>query len=174
MNLYDRFLRWRRTRGYGIHSPLAFRLIWRVMRPERHIAYYGCDYLEGNRRAELLLRLVAEVQPSFVWISKGTPEVLVRAVRHAGGVTRIFEGDLYPNEIGKADMIIVYKERLKVDALKRVLKPPVCMAGFEVSSSFISKVAKYLGSGVMLEGGNSFVALCREDVSPMVYSVSKF
>lgn len=174
MGLKNRFLRWRRSKGYGIHSPLAFRLIWRVLRPEPYVAYYGYPYVGKNPRARLLLRLTADVQPAYVWVSPGTRGDYLEAIRRAGGVVRVFDGSLFPDQITKADMVLLDGYKLKADILKKVLKAPRTVVAFDVPTTFVERAAKLMKEGVMLEGLGSFIMLCREEVSPMVYAVSKF
>lgn len=40
MNLKKRYCRWRHRRGFGIHSPFAYRLIREALYPSRGYAYY--------------------------------------------------------------------------------------------------------------------------------------
>lgn len=40
MSLFDRFCRWRHSRGFGIHSPFAYRLITEAICPARGYLYY--------------------------------------------------------------------------------------------------------------------------------------
>lgn len=61
--------RWRHTRGYGVHSPLAYRLVTECIRPNRHYRYYADDLIDttlrkqprAQRQARLLLRLQAQL-----------------------------------------------------------------------------------------------------------------
>lgn len=80
----------RHRKGFGIHSPFAFTLIADVVGYPGH--YYGDDLLRdqiGNRRgtlprrAWLLHRIVARLDPSAVVFPAQTPQELVRAVRIA-------------------------------------------------------------------------------------------
>lgn len=185
MTLKDRFLRWKRSKGYGIHSPLAFRLIWRVVTPDKDKAYYGEEYLEGMappglrgyrrlRQAQMLLRFVADVQPDFVWTPAPLPEIMREAISRAGCVIRIFEGTAYLSELDKAEMVVLDGEKLSAKLLPRVMKPGKSMIAFNVPESFVRRVAAELKCGVMLEGIGSFIAIFRDDVSPMVYSVKRF
>ena len=68
--------RWRHTRGYGVHSPLAFRIVKECIRPDSHYGFYCDEYLEfeyhgdrrGLRHARLTIRLLNLLRPTHVWM----------------------------------------------------------------------------------------------------------
>ena len=39
--LFRQYCHWRHTRGFGVHSPFAFRLVTEAIRPSRGYAYYS-------------------------------------------------------------------------------------------------------------------------------------
>lgn len=61
--------RWRHTHGYGVHSPLAFRIVKECIRPDAAYAYYADevadhelhDHPRARRQARLLIRLQAQL-----------------------------------------------------------------------------------------------------------------
>lgn len=55
--------RLRHSRGFGIHSPFAFRLITEVLRPQRCYAYYSEADGEQDRNSRLEARLRAFFEP---------------------------------------------------------------------------------------------------------------
>lgn len=55
--------RLRHSRGFGIHSPFAFRLITEVLRPQRSYAYYSEATGEQDRNSRLEARLRAFFEP---------------------------------------------------------------------------------------------------------------
>lgn len=157
-----------------MHSPLAYRFLRRVVNPACGYAYYAYDFLHNNRRAEILLRLTAEVQPAFVWVSPGTNDIYLDAIRLAGGVVRIFDGKLFPDEISKADMILLDRYNIGSLSFKKAKEEELTVIGFDVSPAVISRMVKNLKSGVMLEGKESFIMLRRPEVSPRIYSIGRF
>ena len=118
----------RHTRGYGVHSPLAFRTLWLVVRPDRDVAFYGEEALRhawserASRRqlrvALTLLRLTADLQPPRVWISKDAPEIMHDALRLAGGVLKLLDGAASPLDAAQADMAVVCA-MMRLSALSR-------------------------------------------------------
>ncbi len=70
----DIITRWRHTLGYGVHSPLAFRIIKECVHPDSRYAYYAdsaIDYMfAGDRRLRsrlrMLVRLIANLKPRHI------------------------------------------------------------------------------------------------------------
>lgn len=60
--------RWWRSKGHGIHSPFAFRMVTGVL-PERgrYYAYDDIEQLPESGRLKLLFRVVCELEPSTVY-----------------------------------------------------------------------------------------------------------
>lgn len=50
-SLFSLYKRWRHTRGFGVHSPFAYRLVTEVVRPPRGYAYYA-EFRPGMNRGE--------------------------------------------------------------------------------------------------------------------------
>ena len=71
--LFDIYKRWRHTRGYGIHSPFAYRLVTEAIRPTRGYSYHA-ELLPGMtplRRIAFRLRTLL--------LTAGYPELLYDA-----------------------------------------------------------------------------------------------
>ncbi|MDE6649856.1 MAG: hypothetical protein K2K45_07995 [Muribaculaceae bacterium] len=74
--LKDRITRWRHTRGYGVHSPLAYSIVKECIRPQKIYGFYSDAYLEfefhedrkGLRNAKMTLRLVNLLRPARIWM----------------------------------------------------------------------------------------------------------
>lgn len=184
MRLSERFRRWRAGKGYGVHSPLAFRLVRNVVRPPRDVIYYGEERLELEapegtprsdvRRARLLLRLVAELQPAYVWTSPGLPDIFMEAIRLAGCVVRIFDGRVFPDGLADADMAVVDSIYIKKKDLLRFLKHGRALVGFDVPKRFFAMFGSAMQGGVMLDGSGSLIAVASPGDALHSYDVPRF
>lgn len=66
------FIRWRRSKGYGVHSPLAFRIVTECIRPPRGYAFYADDVIDAKfsgqpdekRLERMKIRLANLIYPS--------------------------------------------------------------------------------------------------------------
>ncbi len=71
--------RWRHTHGYGVHSPLAYRIVKDCIRPDRKYAFYSDAYLDfefhedrkGLKNAKMALRLINLLRPKRIWMPAG-------------------------------------------------------------------------------------------------------
>lgn len=90
------FSRWRHGRGFGIHSPFAYRFVTEVLRQE--MGYYAYLRMPGNELYRTIFRIILFLRPDSVALI-GTEEYR-RAVREA-----------VPNALmstpAKAELIIV-------------------------------------------------------------------
>lgn len=92
MQIVNRFRRWRHSRGFGIHSPYAFRFVCEVLNPSRTYGFYAYEELEqrlrqlrvrtiSRRRLSMLFRVVVELRPATVSIvADGNMAELLRFV----------------------------------------------------------------------------------------------
>ena len=201
MKLTERFKRWRAERGYGVHSPLAFRIVKHVVRPDRNVAYYGEPLLEFRekeasdrkmlRRAKMILRFAAELQPAYVWASPGIPEIYLEAIKLAGCAVRIYDGGIFPDEIGKADMIVIdaaaadaigkkRKKNKDTKSLKEILKglkslrEGVSLIGFDLEQGMIKGLTSKINGGVTIEGVSSLMAVSASSSALHSYSILPF
>ena len=71
--------RWRHTRGYGVHSPLAFRIVKECVRPDKKYGFYTDAYLDFEyheerkalRYAKMTIRLINLIRPQRIWYPNG-------------------------------------------------------------------------------------------------------
>lgn len=73
--IFDFINRWRHTHGYGVHSPLAFRIITECIHPEDRYAYYADSHIrsmsdneEMRRRLRLIVRLINMLRVKSIWM----------------------------------------------------------------------------------------------------------
>lgn len=100
----DRYRRLRHSKGYGVHSPLAFTLITEALYPPYGYTYYlendarlASASLAGARRARAIYRLTILLRqrlgdPMRVCLEKGLPDEFTAATLLAGG-KRVFSAD---------------------------------------------------------------------------------
>lgn len=183
MSLSDFINRLRHDYGYGVHSPLGFHLVKNVLNPPKGYAYYGYDRLEGLaasgasseefRRARMLLRLIADRQPVFVWCSPGVTPLYVEAIKLAGGVVRIFDGEVFPADIAKSEVILIADE-LPPDIDKILSMPGKTLVCFDVGKENVLRLKTMLREGIMFSTPESALIVTAQGATPMEYKVSKW
>ncbi len=83
-SIKDLINRWRHTRGYGVHSPLAYRIVKECIKPDPKYAFYSDAYLDFEyhenrtalKNARMILRLVNLLRPERIWIPCGDKGLL--------------------------------------------------------------------------------------------------
>ena len=77
--IHDYIRRWRHTRGYGVHSPLAYRIVKDCIRPDKKYGFYSDAYLDFEyheeraalRNAKMTVRLINLIRPQRIWYPNG-------------------------------------------------------------------------------------------------------
>ena len=120
--IFEGYRRWRHTRGYGVHSPFAFRLVTNVVHPGDY-SWYGYADIDRTfpdtvdrkvrREARMLLRLVAELRPRAVFLPSGAHPSFHAAIHAADSAIRILRK---PKQAAEADMICTHGDFIPLDA----------------------------------------------------------
>ena len=98
------FKRWRSRKGFGIHSPYAFRFIKEVLAPDRSYAYYAYSDIRKEVRQQngclpidmalLVFRTVLELRPTSVCIrADNSFELLHSIVKKSGPNIQFTSGE---------------------------------------------------------------------------------
>ena len=82
--LNDWIRRWRHARGYGVHSPLAFRIVKECVHPDSRYGFYSDPYLDfeyhddscGLRRGRLIIRILHLLRPSHIWMPDADKRII--------------------------------------------------------------------------------------------------
>lgn len=165
----DSYKRRRHHLGFGVHSPMAFRLIKDVVRQhERYYLYDELDCLPCNPggRHRRLVRMAHRLASRFpwrnVWVDPGLPEIYSRA---SGSAERAADTS--------AELCIAHGH-LPAAALARLAKPGGDMVASLVVNpepGTIGEIEKAMPRGVILEGHDVLIALARRDIAFIKYTI---
>ena len=75
------FKGWRHSRGFGIHSPFAYRFITEVL--AQRLPYYGYADISADSRIRLIFRVIAYFGPEHILILSSQPRLLKMAAHRA-------------------------------------------------------------------------------------------
>ncbi|MBD5291574.1 MAG: hypothetical protein HDS24_05880 [Bacteroides sp.] len=178
MEIFRRYLRWRHSRGFGVHSPYAFRIIERVIRPggaarygDARIRYamQGAPRRWGNY-ARMLLRLVGELRPASVFIPTDVHAVFITALNAASTRTPLIRE---PGRAREAELICSTDSRLPLDVvLEAIRRPSTAVALIDLPEEWIRQIARELPEGVVFQGRDSIIAIHRPQTAKVVYTVN--
>ncbi len=103
--------RWRHTLGYGVHSPLAYRIVRECTHPDREYGYYAdsiirsdSDSMEMRVQLRLIVRLINTLHLHEAWLPE-CPKRAKRILLQAYPTVRFHFG---PKWAGTADFIVVF------------------------------------------------------------------
>lgn len=172
--------RWRHSRGFGVHSPLAYRLVREVVRPDSRYGYYGYHAIsralrgvvdhegELEGRARLLLRVCATLRPGSVSLPPHAPRCLRAAV--AAAEPRA----LLTTEPAKARLAVEWTQGRTPDVIARHMAAPGAML---LCFGHVGPVAEML-PGVMAEGlvlhSHTVLLAVQRDRMPLVVHTVNF
>lgn len=110
--IFDSYLRWRHSKGFGVHSPFAYHIVTTAITPGRRYAYYGYapidtilettpakDFSFGKIRkdARLLLRLSVALGAKRIFLSSEAHPAFRVAAEVSGGMVVPDMGNCYPS-----------------------------------------------------------------------------
>ncbi|MDO4319895.1 MAG: hypothetical protein Q4C34_04900 [Bacteroidales bacterium] len=112
----EAYKRWRHGRGFGVHSPYAYRMVSEVLRPQRGYGYYAYGAIVRSisrekasvdvREALMIFRLVLALRPATVALKcddRAVVRVLERVVALACPSARLADDGEMLLCIGRAD-----------------------------------------------------------------------
>ena len=172
------YLRWRHTRGYGVHSPLAYRIVCDVLQEhDRYYAYPEIDAATRSsergcgrcmRRARMLHRLASR----FPALRAETGENLHPAMKLAVGEAK------YSGSHPQASSLIAAQGDEARSVIGRL--PEMCtearngrviLALFSLTQVEIDELWEGMDCGVLLAGRDAAIAVLDAGVSKVRYTV---
>ncbi len=162
--------RWRHTHGYGVHSPLAFRIVKDCIHPDNRYGFYCDAYLDfeyhedhrGLRRARMIIRLLNLLRPSHVWMPDADKRILT-AIRMVMPKLRVSTQKECPKE---TDFIITFHNRDTELLWKKIYPKKECGM-----LSFVSSSTTPEGVTLEIESKDFRILLCRPGMQRLKYEV---
>lgn len=164
-----------RSRGFGVHSPFAFRFITGVLRGSgRYYAYPALRQISVNRREyrdyTLLFRVVCDTAPDLVCISVGEEraEAIRAVVSAADSRIKVVEPAVGLISLSGSDRPLVYMEDDPVASVE-VAKSVAASSGIVIMSKCSSRISREVeeaaGSAFIFTNGMMTLIVSRPDFS---------
>lgn len=171
----DFIIRWRHTLGYGVHSPLAYRIVKECVHPNPEYAMYADDYIDsvfgaGHRearvRAYMLVRLVNTLLPRSIWMPGGdrhTEDV----VRRSFPSIHVSSSKTCPKN---ADFIAIFDNTDPQSAWEKMKDSgSACLVSFTGGNIPVSLDSK--APTLILEGRSYSIFIRREGMEHVAYTI---
>lgn len=171
----DFIIRWRHTLGYGVHSPLAYRIVKECVHPNPEYAMYADDYIDsvygaGHRkarvRAYMLVRLVNTLLPRSIWMPGGD--------RHTEDAVRRSFPSIHISISGRcpknADFIAIFDNTDPHSAWEKMKDSGnACLVSFTGGNIPVSLGSK--APTLILEGRSYSIFIRREGMEQVAYTI---
>lgn len=179
----DAYLRWRHSHGFGVHSPFAYSLVKRAVRPGRKYKFYGYRYIDellsdkdlewypGIRRdAKFLLRLLVALGVKRMIYYHDWDTAFYEAGNGAGVV--VYPADLRQLPEPKPnDFILFMSECDDNEAIERLLADGTPVMAIFPSDSMKRILMQYDKNGVRFEGKRITLVVPNPDVAFVAYKM---
>lgn len=179
------YKRWRHTRGYGVHSPFAYRLVTHVVRPLKGYCYYaeerlkrGATYCpsdprEVNRESReslLLMRLAVELGIRSAYIAPGCPANFSEALKAAYSAVKL------TSEIGEetsTDIICSDGIKPSFETLRSLITSDKVKALFlrNINNFDVDELYGSLKEGVYFKGVRSHLIVLHPGMQKLTYTL---
>lgn len=175
---FDSINKWRHTRGYGVHSPLAFRLVKECIYPDERYAYYAdsrIDYVfsqYGKTRIHLrlLVRLINMLRLKNITLV-GAGADIRKIISEAYPKLQIYTN---PRTSKPSDFIVVFDHSSAAEnwsKLKADSDVGMLLCREEIADNISSVCFGDNPPSLTLTGGNFTLFLRREGMQPVSYAL---
>ncbi|MDE6006760.1 MAG: hypothetical protein K2G67_04330 [Muribaculaceae bacterium] len=175
MGFAEAYKRWRHTRGYGVHSPFAYRIVRRVVRQSPGYRYYIESDLPEMSRAERrevrqLIRLAAELDIRSAAIAPQLPESYAKALHE---VRSDMSTDVLTGHPSGHQLIIGYADLWPTEVCTRILNSPSLKALWikNPPAGHAPALFNALSEGVLFIGKNAILVIPHPGMQKVAYSV---
>lgn len=174
------YRRWRHTRGFGVHSPFAYRMVKSVIRPARGYAFYGYEDIETaahgehagwrvEREAKMLHRLLVELSPESLFLPHGISAAYQAAASAADSRLVI---ERRPRHASSCRMISSHHDFISLDILKRhIAVPGNILALRNLPQGWRESLFEILPAGLMLYSKRNAILIHRPEMRKIGYSM---
>lgn len=182
--IWNNYLRWRHSKGFGVHSPFAYNLVTTVVRPGIY-GYYGYDDIESaiyeetdnpdgdpalENDARLLLRLAVCLKTERLVLMRCGNKPFEAAAKGAGiHCLKIAGASDFSAKPG--DMVVLADESGSPEEVASLLKAGAAVTGFDSPINNLSATAQSQGYGLLLTGKRVFIAIPNKGMAFVEYSM---
>lgn len=182
MKLREIYLRWRHSKGYGVHSPYAFRFINDVVRPGNY-GYYAYDNLEQYSRGESIesrwffkdARFIIRLS---VFLKTKRIVTLGKRIGEARIAAKALKITYYNCESPESltpkpgDLLIIFTGREEYrEVIHRAIEKDVAIYAVSPCREIEEVIEKPIEHGVLFEGKTKLILIPRKEMEYVSYSV---
>lgn len=170
--------RLRHSRGFGVHSPYAYRFVGSVINPLRGYAYYAEKDIEGTltkepmryrleAEARTLLRIAAFVNPKSAFLPASAHKCFSFVLRAVNRHIRITDSAA---KIESVDLLATSGDDIALEKLcSFIFQPGKTLLIRNIPAEWIEPLFESMKEGVMFEGKTNCIFLSRPGIWKVRY-----
>lgn len=174
--LSDIYKRWRHSKGYGVHSPYAYKIVTEVIQQPKGYSYYGYDKIKGlsqrkeRRFLRMLLRLASYTDIGSVYLNKSKKNKPIKdTLLSANSEIKIIPEKAFIND---ARLIMAQGDELKIEQMQDLLdRPGRILLLRQPSPGIESQLFEALEEGVMFYSPSMILIISRPGIQKVKYSM---
>lgn len=180
-DLFKKYLRWRHSRGYGVHSPYAYRFVTDVLRPGDYgfYAYHDIDHdilmSKGKSQIDsqnlrLLYRIIVFLNTSRLIIS-GDKEPSVKLLAKVSRLPLLDFQKIKDNDFKKGDLVIITSGNISKERFETVVNNQVPVLALDPSKQVRALLANPLEKGLLFNGTKKSLLIPRHEMAYISYDI---
>lgn len=182
MDLWKLYLRWRHSKGFGVHSPYAYRFVTDVLRPGpyRYYSYWEIEErLRGKERDDtdlmklirFTIRLAIFLKAKRIIFHQGS----ARFAEVAAQCLRIPFIPLKKSEsfvFGKGDLLIMEGETENPESLKKAIAAGTAVFAVNPRREIRAIIDNPIERGLLLRGKHRMILIPRQEMAYVAYDIN--
>lgn len=174
------YIRWRHSKGYGVHSPYAYRFVTDVLRPEPY-GYYAYHCLEeflkdSERRDTRLIRLIRFIIRLACFLKTGRIVSAGRNVRCVELAAKALKLPMVKLETSdfkwhEGDLLIVDGDTGNPSRIAEAIYKSVPIFAVAPGDTVKGLLQQPIDRGLLLEDKNSMILIPRREMQYVAYDI---
>lgn len=179
MSLWDSYLRWRHSKGFGVHSPFAYRFITDVVKPGKYgyYAYHNLDRLlldydisthRNFKKIAFVIRILIFLKIKRV-VSFPQNEMLPRLAAESLRLPHTFILKDSSFKFREGDILIIQSEFFDDEILREAINYKIPVFALTPGFKLRKELTKPLSRGVLFDWKDKILLIPRPEMAYISY-----
>lgn len=179
MGLWNYYIRWRHSKGFGVHSPYAYRFVTEVLRPGPYGRYCYWDIedkLEGRERNDYkFIKLIKFIIRLALFLNSkriiSSPDLRISEI--IAGILKIPIFNCVDNisKFSSKDLLI-FEGSMDIYVLKEIIESGAAVLAIRPADSIRSLLDKPISKGLLLKDSQILILISRPEMEYISYDIS--
>lgn len=185
MSVWNKYLRWRHSKGYGVHSPFAYRFVTDVLRPGPY-GYYAYNEIDEqltenefhNYRLIQIVKFIIRlavflnsgriVTTDFPGLGKRAAQIVAKALNVPYLYVSSDDSEL---QLNGSDLLITERETLNQNIFKKATDNSTPVFALDPGEKTRTLLEKPLSRGLLLNDRHRVLLIPRQEMAYLAYPI---